>query len=275
MSTKIYNGYIIQTDDIKLIMRLLGEIGKRYDKVASKAVATLAARMITNVWDCMATGNEINPVIKPESGTSIYFKVSQTIEERRRKIATTRRRDPLFDFEFEITIFPIASKTLAMLFCDNRTLTKILTEPLIESYPRLIEPYPYWDNTDRPDDVTDEEWRIREDDWDRAIGIEVPGRAGLTRTYHTLYGPDFQIADILASLDPLDERAKRLAEEILINQRCKELYPNPPKTPGDFMRDYAAIEAWVHEGSRLADKAAEIMPKLTNPTKTDLLAPLP
>lgn len=81
---------------------------------------------------------------------------------------------PPLDLEAEVAFFPIQNKTLAIPFINNRALMKAF-----KSLPQVV-PYGFWDNVDKDEDVSDEEWEIRRKEWDEALlGLGVPRECGL------------------------------------------------------------------------------------------------
>ena len=69
-----------------------------------------------------------------------------------------------YDYRCILQIIPMETKTLAMFF-GNPTLRDYL-----ESRHDFLTDYHYQDQTDRPEDISEEEWNLREKDWDKAIG---------------------------------------------------------------------------------------------------------
>lgn len=64
--------------------------------------------------------------------------------------------------------------TLALLYTTH--------EPYEQAWEALdgVEPWPYWNVTDRPDDVSEDEWEQRRQAWDRAIGWMPPALVGVS-----------------------------------------------------------------------------------------------
>lgn len=150
MSTKIYNGYFLPNDfDLRTLKKFLLETVRPSFEVHRhseflKLFPTPDKYKFTEVWD--------------------------SIQENDRK----GYRD-LLDFSASITFIPGRSMLLAMTFWENRGYTKIW-EAL-----NPVTPYPYWDNSDHPDDMDYDEWKARGKDWDEALGpAGVPGEAGFS-----------------------------------------------------------------------------------------------
>lgn len=88
-------------------------------------------------------GIEFNPALSPQVLT--YFELNNKAKEAEQ---SARRIDSEFDFKTSICLFPIRGKILVMLFTQQEAFKN--TWSSIEG----VEPYPYWNNTDRPEDIS-------------------------------------------------------------------------------------------------------------------------
>ena len=93
-------------------------------------------------------------------------------------------------------------KTLFMTFgnvftdCMYELIKK--NDELVSKYE--IEEYGYWNNTDKPDGITNEEWKNCGDDWDAALpGLGVPSRCGLCSS--DLIDPDVLFSEVKMAED--------------------------------------------------------------------------
>lgn len=132
--------------------------------------------------------------------------------ERQKKMQKEGKRDPEIDFSFTLQIYPVQSIILGTYHTEKDFLEKLwLDQPIVEAYP-------YWNNTDRPEDVDPQEWRHRKKLWDQALDqIESPQPAGLTAegvdTDRGLWLPE---PEQMAQLTPsLEERLQHLAKRKL------------------------------------------------------------
>src|SRR5690606_29242766 len=80
------------------------------------------------------------------------------------------------DFSFALTLFPRYNDILGIVFTHHH--------PFREDWFNLpfVKEYGYWNNVDKPDNVSEYKWRQRYKDWDNAFGFCVPSEKGLTRT---------------------------------------------------------------------------------------------
>lgn len=79
-----------------------------------------------------------------------------------------------YNFYCNLLLFPLEDKILAMYFGTPKV------RRFIENHP-MFHDYHYQDQTDKPDDISDEDWSRRESDWKKAIGPDyIPSHHGFT-----------------------------------------------------------------------------------------------
>lgn len=66
--------------------------------------------------------------------------------------------------------------TYALLYCDAGELAAVWESTA------GVEPWPYWDNADSPDGLSEHQWSERGAAWDRALGRCSPAEVGITWT---------------------------------------------------------------------------------------------
>jgi hypothetical protein len=102
------------------------------------------------------------------------------LSSRAKDIAKTKTRDPDADVSCEACVRRYG---LALLYTENEEMRKAWESLEFEGEP-VVKPWPYWNNTDKPDDLTDEEWDRRGKDCDEALGGHgclAPAECGLSR----------------------------------------------------------------------------------------------
>lgn len=173
MSTKIYDGFAI-ADDVDLFdlseqaREVLDPIRDELDFGACAEVA------ISNLVQRMFGVDENAPLRDGESLLlSGYFGWRQRMLDEDPKYTW---HDP-HRFSFTVMRDPDTGKRYGIAHAARRRL--------IEAFMGLdgISEFGYWDNTDRPDHVTEDEWDLRRDTWDRMVPWGVPAlRLGYTFT---------------------------------------------------------------------------------------------
>lgn len=161
MSTKIYYGFKTGTGDIKVILELV----KQYREM---------------FW--IKDSNEQYERFLGEYPTkSEGFRVWG---DRRREVKKTGYRDQAVDTDFEIVIFPHEDHFVGMVFTEH--------EDWFDKFLKLpgVREYGYWNNTDPPEHVSDEEWEKRGDTWDDVLGSSgIPSMTGFTISISDPMGP--------------------------------------------------------------------------------------
>ncbi len=244
MSTKIYNGFVIKTGDITEVMQLLDEVGVLYDDAAKKYMHTLTAHLIIDAWDGLSVGSIDEKDAEILKHYSLSWYAYEKILNAQKKIKETNQRDPAYDFELNILIFPksYTDRTLAMVYGENKSFLECFTK-----HPK-VEEYGWWNNSDKPNEVTDEQWDQREKDWQMVIN-RPPSRAGLSRSYDGCAPPETTLAEIIKLFGPIEKRAERFALERLI-----KLYPvEAPKTSQGFYAWINEAKKWANEGTRMKE----------------------
>jgi len=177
MSTKIYNGLLIDNPEFKDIFKLNDFCNELRKKITAKReflVAKLQAGIIQDIilWDCVfkkygqafCYDTVWDFKEKKKTITPLLFSFYEIID-RSDKIYKTGSRDPKFDFGCFLTIyFSHNNKMLMLVNTEQKDFMEI-----VRSY-NFIKDYPYFDNTDRPNGVSEEEWDLRADEWMSAMG---------------------------------------------------------------------------------------------------------
>lgn len=102
------------------------------------------------------------------------------------------RLKQLFSPKIEMGFYPSRRGVMLIPFCEGD-----LHGVTVREYLNNLEnckPWRYWNNSDKPDDVSRREWRQRRDDWESLFdepGNRCPlfGEVGLTMILHSEYQP--------------------------------------------------------------------------------------
>ena len=129
------------------------------------------------------------------------------------------------DYKALVQVIPLADKTLAMYFGNPDFFQ--------ECNFSFLSDYHYQNQCDKPEEISDEEWNKRENDWDKAIGPDyVPAKHGfLVELFNTEW--DFGIIsfkDIEKEFYPaMEQRVIRMIEDLetedteWIKEKIKEI----------------------------------------------------
>jgi hypothetical protein len=204
MSTKIYNGYRLSgLTGVADLFAFTGQLRAALDPVYRAAYVHQIARIAVIAADMLERGEtpDTGPVETLTNARSPLMYADHALNDAHQTIATTKRRNPDLDLQFELTVLtdPANPGTLYALAYTEQDGYRTVFEELSE-----VRPWPYWNNTDRPNDVTDAEWELRRDTWQRVLGDEPPGRRGLS---WALLGDDhalstFELTDEISAVLP-------------------------------------------------------------------------
>lgn len=175
MSTKIYNGYALSLLTLKQLCVWTNQLRGHIEIAADNKYKKRRMQLAVEILDHHTMGN-LKPGIPYEGVTwenkSPWWIAFEISESNYRRVIKERTRSPEDDYSFSIQLIPTDTKILVLLYCEDKRYTDIF-----ESMPS-IHPYPYWNNTDRPDELTDEQWELRGKEWDNALGNDPPARHG-------------------------------------------------------------------------------------------------
>ena len=212
MSTKIYNGYELPVMGVYELREFCGsvqaEIVKAADEILVRQVADLSALII----DRKAAGLDISGFTKNHGDdSSAVFLAYYYIFERGLDIQRTKHRDPGFDYECTACFFPLEDRILCTFYSERKEFTEIW-----EAQEKVTE-FGYWNNTDRPDGVTQDQWDERGDVWGNALGkTGVPAQEGFVFTFSDGVPMHPKIEKVVEYLPGFDKRVTRTAKEVVV-----------------------------------------------------------
>ena len=171
MSLKIYEGCVIRGHNLSSFLPELQALGQQFEETAQLLAMQWLARFATHLFDQAQAG-----LADPDPGSPLS-RAWRTLNERQTEVRRTSRRDPAVDFSAEVTVIPTGRRLLAIAYIEHPQLRE-----LWQSQP-WWEEFGYWNNSDRPDPLTAEQWRRRGAAWDKALGPSyVPAKAGYSFT---------------------------------------------------------------------------------------------
>jgi hypothetical protein len=221
MSTKIYNGYRLQQMSLMELQSFAGRVREIIQEVQTKLQAKNYARLCATILDdyVFDPPKDFDARMKSQHsgfryGLSANILAKRIIWENEKRIKATQMRDPLYDLDANMTVFPLADTILMIIFCEQKEY-----RDAIEAMPE-VTPYPYWNNEDRPDDLSDNEWEQREGVWESALpGIGIPSMCGLIlQCTSGIMSPSGK--QILEAMPSIEQRAKRRAYDNLMLQEA-------------------------------------------------------
>ena len=207
MSTKIYNGLRLRNCTLEQALAKLRSIRPACVEAGAKAIASGIATRMAFAADLA----ENYCPLKPASGSSPYMRAQTDFFAAKAEVLGKSIRSVDWDRTLSITLIPHQGDLLALYFIERDC-------GYIDSLLDLgFERYGYQNSTDRPAEVSQEEWDARECDWEAALGRCAPCEVGFTYdvvTWHDLGAGFYCIDRIKQALPSAKARALAVAVEL-------------------------------------------------------------
>lgn len=255
MSTKIYNGLRLKIDGL----------GDLHEKVTEwrATVAKLQLEHDAKITAQFAASKIDDAAMKDEVVYGAVHAVGWEIHDRRREVEKTQRRDPLIDTEFTLVVmpYPAGDMILAIAYSERQDWIK-----QFRALP-WVEEYGYWNNTDKPDEVSDEEWEEREKAWTAATKsdpLDRPGAAGFTiecLPHHVFVDPK----ECVPHLPTYEGRVERIVHNKSFNEWSQRNGVNQEKLMESFFTHMDNHKKWAKTDEGIAvqaDLRAHVQSKL-------------
>lgn len=179
MSTKIYTGQISTSVDVFETARNIRAVLQPWfnERVAdaTKHAHGRAGEKYTDVYRLPPKMQKKWDVPIPENRWDIAHDITDLVDGLKREELRTFSE---LDFGVNVVIMENGRKgfaPLVLVFCEDGG--EELRTKLQES--GAIEEYGYWDNTDRPDDLSKAEWKEREMAWETMAWGMSPSESGV------------------------------------------------------------------------------------------------
>lgn len=209
MSWKIYNGFeILQLRDFSVLRTECLAFAAKVQPLARERLANYLVRSAVESIDRkMYYGVEL-----PDCTMSaVWMNVQKRHAETEKRFA---RRDVDIDYSFSVTFFPLdGGRLLGMYFTEQDEFKNLwLQLPFVREFR-------YWNNTDAPKGVTDDEWEQRATTWREALPDGIASHSGFSMTLvdnfsvTPILNKD-EMARILATIE-LDTRVRPIATDVL------------------------------------------------------------
>lgn len=205
MSTKIYNGYrskVSFQQTYKALVKFRSQAVPLFENHARSRMAYIA------VSSCLRhkLGLSSRVMDDPKDKQSFLMHAWDRVKERYRHIYASDRRDPAYDFDAQIAVFPLGEDTLMRLTLESGAFPDVLA--LWESIPQFEE-FGYWNNTDQPEGISDLEWEKRGMIWDKVYDDSY--------NYLGPHGLEFRVTGRYAIPVPIKRDIEPLLPDILAN----------------------------------------------------------
>jgi hypothetical protein len=205
MSTKIYNGYKLDREcDVGELFSIYNDL-KRILNVKYKKVFTKDfSRELTYLHD------RIKSNLTTES-----FSVMQMWEGKNKEIASKLKTGMDYNCSVMFYFHSGIRRVFIQVFPENKEYETSLSKYFKT---KGLDSYDFWDNVDPLEGVSDENWKIRGEEWDNILGkTGIPSESGL---YFDLLSdrhifPDYE--DLNKGQPSIDDRVNHLVQMNMMN----------------------------------------------------------
>lgn len=215
---KIYSGYRTTRTDVYYIFKELKELKKEIQpKIKSYFLEVNKSVLVLKFNELIFQG-----ISTDES--CLYYLAKHMMEDFYKR----------GDFNCDVVLYPLQDQTL-MIIGGFALFTRYL-EGL-----DWVDPYYYFDNTDIPKGITEEEWDDRACNWDKALDFythQTFGEAGLYFQIHPIYPPLLTNLEdvvrntgkgdiVLPTLLQFARKFKRETKPVALRKGIRSLLDNP------------------------------------------------
>lgn len=266
MSTKIYNGCQFNTTDLTLIFKRLKGLQKEAEAIQVRHITKILSGWAVRKLDAITVG--LAPPLDQSTRSFFGSLKSEMSTEMHKSKHSTSNNWP-YDMDFEVSVLPLRGKVLGIPYFRIEGHKK-LWESL-----NWVKEYGYWNNTDRPDNVTAPEWTQRRRDWDKVLPDDnpTPAENGYSFTVANQTNPQlalYKIQDIdYRMIVSKEARAKEQAETFVMNQWCKDNKTEWEKSTSAMFRYLREDEG----SAKVKAKAAEYLLLLPDRYELDFKEP--
>lgn len=224
MSTKIYNGYKIKNMKFSELndfcMNIRQKIHEEAHKIVLKQIARECAEIVDNIFT--KRFNQIPANYREKTEYSVYYAARSISLERIEKNKT---------FTCSFVLYPHGRNILCTFHSRNENFESIFSST------EGVEEYGYWNNTDKPENISEKQWRKRQKDWDKVFtrnplkGCEyIPSLTGLmcdiinSDILYLFYslGTKDDLKLIIENMPDFNKRLEALAHDMALGDLVQE-----------------------------------------------------
>lgn len=182
MSTKIFNGYKIEGNlSANGLMNLMIKLNKDCQNICNDLFHEEVAKFVSLCLDTKLIfgeddmNNEVYlkySYIPSKRATSLFLYITELVKQHG---DSNEKNQNCFDFKCKVKLLPIKDKTLFLLYAEKNEYLDLFgytdkedIEYNSKKYPK-ISPYMYYNNSDKPKHISNEEWDIRREEWNEAL----------------------------------------------------------------------------------------------------------
>ncbi len=256
MSTKIYDGFVLTINNFERLNKEIIAFRKDITPIVNKGywhyLATISSNFIDNKL-CNI------PIDKEDKETTPYFYAEHNLRNDITNVERTQQRDPWVDFETSLVFIPYNKKIFGIIYSEQKNIREMWFNK------KFVKEYGYWDNTDRPEKISNKSWKLRGDIWDKILSNfnYIPSMNGFTAEcvakWYTYDIHNFE--EIIKLIPSFEDRVYRIARNQLYDNFNKKHNKN---NKDGFYTSWKKFEEWLKGKGKekLEDKKVEITNKL-------------
>jgi len=153
MSTKIHNGYLLPSMSAHELNKFCNAFRDKIQNIMKEMYKKQLVSIAIEIIDRKAMGIHIpKEYVKHIILKNPLCIAYHTIQDNHSNIKKTGIRNGRFDYWCDLALIPMKDKIFCIFYSERLKYLRLWEKE------KLVTPYPYWNNYDRPDDVSEEEW---------------------------------------------------------------------------------------------------------------------
>lgn len=177
MSTKIFNAFRMEASSLdEVINKIFIEKKNIIKDIENKLIKDVLLEMIQlyDKFSLESLGLQFDENEQENLNTNVHSIIMDKLWRK--------NNENIKEKEVSIIIYPESinhfnKKNYLMQIYAEEAITKIMTNKYFKKW--NLEEYNYWNNTDQPDTITDYEWNLRKENWEK---IDIPILSGVSIT---------------------------------------------------------------------------------------------
>jgi hypothetical protein len=210
MSTKIFDGKRMPMMALEEFAEWASGLRELVRKKLNDILIKHTIEDIVNIHDKYAIGNEIVPEYASyDSYKILSYHIMLDLLSKKDKHYNLNK------FTFSLAAFPIGFHILLVPYSHYNEIIEIVSKY------KYVEEYAYWNNTDKPENLTTEQWENRRNAWESVFEKygDIPNDSALMINVGNIYPS--KIEDF--SAPSLEERSRLMSSDILISEEMQNI----------------------------------------------------
>lgn len=265
MSTKIFNGYRLKAEslaDLFEFAETFRQKSKEYLNTHYKQLLAvkMAAFIDAVALDKMERFQDKNLMLDLPYLYAVRSWLDGKIVEAERSDLSS---EASYDLSAHLQFYLVGDMVLFQIFGHNDGYEKLLDD--FDD----VESFPYWNNTDPPDDMTEEAWKERGEIWDAAIKGGIPANTGLSITCkaQTTTPSGLKGAELLTLIPNVRERAGGWAKNSLFKdfyEQNKDAYEDRPTRAIFDYQEWLGTDVGKQDMKAEVERIAALLPNIND-----------